>query len=163
MTTNEQSGAPDLLPDHYLKSRFWRFLLDTREDALRPDEPRFKQFSDNLRNYAVAAVMFKAAGSIPMTVHHPALALGRIVLTLAATVATAFSTLQQFAFLNISSHWFLGWDTLDHIFMNRTKEGRQIYIQQGVMRRPRLKLYGSIAITALVLWAMLAFVMSPIL
>ncbi|HEY5328302.1 MAG TPA: hypothetical protein VIJ79_00315 [Acidobacteriaceae bacterium] len=161
-----EDNAPTLIPDQYTKSRFWRFILDTNADAERPDEPRFKQFSDNLRNYAVAAVMFKGAQAIPLTIHHPTMMIGRIVLTILAILATAFSALQQFGLLVISSHWFLGWDVWDHMAISRGREfskSLKIIGKPQWMRRPRTKMYGSMLVTFFVLWAMLAFVLSPIL
>jgi len=148
--------GPELIPGVYSQSKFWRFVLDTKAEEANPDEPRFKQFSDNLRNFAVAAVMFKAAKEIPFGAHHLLLSLGRVALTLVAVLTTGFSASQQFGLLLISSHWFMGWGFNKRIPMHGPTG-------QKYRRQMQVRIPAAIFVTALVLWAMIAFVVSPIL
>jgi hypothetical protein len=156
--------VPGLIPDQYTKSKFWRFLLDTKAEASHPDEPRFKQFSENLRNYAVAAVMFKAAQTMGMSLHHPFLLIGRYLLIGLASVTTAFCVAQHFALIIVSFHWYVGWDPMDHIALTRDRKRRRNFKRAGIedgWLQANLKLYSFVLVPLLCLWAMLAFLLTP--
>ena len=160
----DPAALPGLIPHQYTKSRFWRFLLDTKAEATRPDEPRFKQFAENLRNYAVAGVMFRAAQMMAVGMHHPFLSVGRFLLIALACATTALCLAQQFALLIVSFHWYVGWNTWDHMALSRDKQRRENFKRAGIddgRRRASVKFWAAILVPAFFLWAMLSFIFSP--
>ena len=154
-----------LLPDLYTKSKFSRFLLDVKEGADQPEPPRFKQFSDNLRNFGVAALMFKGARALTLSTQHPFLSVGCIVLFMAALVTTVLSAIQQVGLFVIASHWFTGWDVKHHMLLSAGSRAKLLeqHDYWKPARRPGAKLAAAATITFLFLMAMAAFILSPFL
>ena len=158
----DQSG-PQLIPDRYTKEGFWRFLLDTKREWERPEEPRFKQFSENLRNFAVSAVILKAARTMVPTSHF--FAIGKYLLLTIGILAVFACTLQLFGLVVVSSHWLLGWAPRDQMMLKADKSMRNLYKAAGqkhLRTRAVLKFCGLLTIPLLFLWAMVTFVLVPL-
>lgn len=156
--------GPDLIPSSYTDSLVWRFLLDTKAGAARPEEPRLKQFADNLRSFAVCGAILKA-GKLMIAATHPFLSIGGWILICTATVVTIACAIQLLGLLTITNHWFVGWTVWDHIGFTADSE-RARRLKSGGMGNLRIKAHlkfaSMIAIPLLLMFALGAFVFLPL-
>jgi hypothetical protein len=128
-------------PSVYFENAFWRFLLDTKFDADERQEPRFRQFSENLRNFVVAGAVLKTGTSMTSGGIAPR------VLVIMGWLATAFSAAQLFGLTLLAFHWYFG-------------IGTGLFRPSGFRRRIRdiVDLPLAMIIPLLVVWAMYEFV-----
>lgn len=92
------------VPTLYYENAFWRFILDAKQEA----EPRFRQFTENLRNYVASGLVLKAGVLLhgqPRSLSNGIASYGLIVVGVAATF---LSECQLFGFSIITFHWYVG-------------------------------------------------------
>ena|ERR1035438_3530748 len=135
------------VPRRYFASAFWRFLLDTKEDqAEHPPEPRFRQFSENLRNYVVSGTILK----VGLTMYHSAHSVAELVpassLVAVGAIGVLFSEGQLFGLLLLAFHSFAGFSLEDLRPESAWDSWRQV-----------LKTLSLMALPAILLWAMWEF------
>ena len=156
--------GPDLLPEMYTRSFFWRFLLDTKAGAKRPEEPRLKQFADNLRSFAVCGVILKAGKTMAAS-HSHSLVFGGWILIVAASVVAVGCAMQLLGLLVIASHWSAGWGVWDHVGLTGDKE-RLKRLHESGLRWLKPKAYAKfiimVAVPLLLMFALVAFVFVPL-
>jgi hypothetical protein len=94
------------LPRQYYKSRFWRFVLDTKDSRETISEPRFRQFSENLRNYVASGAVLKA-GTALFHSGHTATKIFSFLLILLGACAALLSEAQLFGLSLLAGHFYL--------------------------------------------------------
>jgi hypothetical protein len=134
------------VPRQYLDSSFWRFLLDTKFGAPHPDEPRFKQFSENLRNYVVTGVVWKAGHTLGQANTGRTASIASHVLVTIGITAAVLCEAQLFGLSLQAFHWYVGFDV------------RESPRSKWEHLRSSLKWMSLIIVPLLLLWTMWKFV-----
>jgi hypothetical protein len=135
------------VPRQYLDNSFWRFLLDTKHGAEHPDEPRFKQFSENLRNYVVAGVIWKAGHALGQASASRAASVASHVLVIIGVAAAVLCEAQLFGLSLQAFHWYVGFGFRDQSPRSKWDHWRS-----------QLKMLSLIIVPLILLWTMWKFV-----
>lgn len=135
------------VPRQYLDNPFWRFLLDTKPGAEYADEPRFKQFSENLRNYVVAGAIWKAGHVLGQASAGRSASIASHVLVIIGFITALFCEAQFFGLSMQAFHWYLGFGFRDQSPRSKWDHWRS-----------QLKVFLLIVVPIILLWTMWKFV-----
>jgi hypothetical protein len=141
------------VPHQYFTSTFWRFLLDTKEDrAEHPPEPRFRQFSENLRNYAVSGTIVE----VGLTVFHSAQSIADLIPATSLVAVGAIGVLcsegQLFGPLALSFHSLVGFSLEDLRPHSAWDNWRQVLNTLSLMALPTILLWAMWEFAASYTW-----------